>query len=73
LSPLLLSFQFLRQLAFKPPLFSGLQKKGVLLYILNNAFLLDLAFETTKSALNGLALENPYFCQTCLPVNSIDP
>jgi hypothetical protein len=57
LPPNLLAFEFLRQFTLEAPLFSGLEKKGVLLHVLNNAFLLDLTLETTKGALNGFAFE----------------
>ena len=63
----LLAFEFLRQFTLKPLLFSGFQKKRVLLHGLNNAFLLDLSLETPKGALNGFAFENPDFCQNVPP------
>jgi hypothetical protein len=67
LSSHLLAFEFLRQFTLKPLLFSGFQKKRVLLHGLNNAFLLDLSLETPKGALNGFAFENPDFCQNVPP------
>jgi hypothetical protein len=39
----------------------------VSLYLLNNAFLLDLSLETAKCALNGFSVENPDFCQNVPP------
>jgi len=67
LSSHLLAFEFLGQFTLEPPLFSGFQKKGVSLYLLNNAFLLDLPLEAAKGAFNGLSLENPDFCQIVPP------
>jgi len=67
LSSDLLAFEFLRQFALEPPLFSGFQKKGVSLQLLNNAFLLDLSLETAKCALDGFSIENPDFCQNVPP------
>jgi len=62
-----LRLSFLRQFTLKPLLFSGFQKKRVLLHGLDNAFLLDLSLETPKGALNGFAFENPDFCQNVPP------
>jgi hypothetical protein len=67
LSPHLLAFEFLRQFTLEPLLFSGFQKKGVSLYLLNNAFLLDLSLETAKGALNGFSFKNADFCQNVPP------
>jgi len=67
LSSHLLAFEFLRQLALEPLLFSGFQKKGVLLHGPDNAFLLDLPLETPKGALNGFTVENADFCQNVPP------
>jgi len=67
LSPHLFAFEFLCQFTLKSLLFSGFQKKGVLLDILNDAFLLDLPLETAEGALNGFAVENPDFCQNVPP------
>jgi hypothetical protein len=67
LPPHLLALEFLSQFTLEPPLFSGFQKKRVLLHVLNNTFLLDLSLETAKGALNGFALENPDFCQIVPP------
>jgi hypothetical protein len=53
----------LGQFTFEPLLFPGLQKKGVSLHLLDNAFLLDLSFEAAKGALNGFSLEHPDFRQ----------
>ena len=62
-----LAFELLRQFTFEPPLFSGFQKKRVLLHVPDNAFLLDLSLETAKGALNGFAVENSDFCQNVPP------
>jgi hypothetical protein len=67
LSSHLLAFEFLRQFTFEPLLFSGFQKKGVSLHLLNNAFLLDLPLEAAKGAFNGFSVENPDFCQNVPP------
>jgi len=66
LSSRFLSSEFLRQFTFEPLLFSGLQKKRMLLQVLDNAFLLDLSLETPKGALNRFAIENPNFRQKCI-------
>ena len=66
MTPYLLAFELLRQLTLEPLPFSGFQEKGVLLHILNDAFLLDLPLETAKGALHGFALEQSDFCQNCL-------
>jgi len=39
----------------------------VFLYLLDDAFLLDLPFEAPKRAFNGFSVENPDFCQNDLP------
>jgi len=49
LSTHLLAFEFLRQFTIEALLFPGFQKKGVLLHLLDNAFLLNLSFETPKA------------------------
>ena len=67
LSSHLLAFEFLSQFTLEPLLFAGLQKKGVLLDLFENALLLNLSLETPKGALNGFAVENPDFCQTVPP------
>jgi hypothetical protein len=67
LSSHLLAFEFLRQFTFEPLLFSGFQKKGVSLHLLNNAFLLDLPLEAAKRAFNGFSVEKPDFCQNVPP------
>jgi len=67
LSSYLLAFEFLRQFTLEPLLFSGFQKKGVSLDILNNTFLLDLSLETAQDALNGFSLESSAFCQNVPP------
>jgi hypothetical protein len=74
LSSHLLTFEFLRQFALEALLFSGFEKKGVSLYLLNNSLVLDLSLETAKGALNGFSIENPNFCQNVPPVRSaIEP
>ena len=67
LSSHLLAFEFLRQFTLEAPLFSGLQKKGVFLHILDDALLLNLPLETAKGVLNRFALENPNLCQNIPP------
>jgi hypothetical protein len=67
LSPHLLAFEFLRQFTLEALPFSGFQKKGVSLHLLNNPLLLDLPLETAKGALNGFSVENPDFCQNVPP------
>jgi hypothetical protein len=49
--------------------FAGLQVEGVALDLLDNVFLLHLAFEAAQSVLEGLALLKSYFCQTDTPPN----
>ena len=66
MTPYLLAFELLRQLTLEALPFSGFQEKGVLLHILNDAFLLDLPLETAKGALHGFALEQSDFCQNSL-------
>jgi hypothetical protein len=51
-------------------LFAGLQVKGVALYLLDNVFLLHLAFKAAQSVLEGFSLLKPYFCQTDTPPDS---
>ena len=46
LSSHLLAFEFLSQFTLEPPLFAGLQKKGVLLDVFENPLLLNLSLET---------------------------
>ena len=48
-------------------LFAGLQVKGVALDLLDDVFLLHLAFKAAQSILEGLSLLKPYFCQTDTP------
>jgi hypothetical protein len=43
--------------------FAGLQVKGVALNLLDDIFLLHLAFEAAESILEGLSLLKPHFCQ----------
>ena len=51
-------------------LFAGLQVKGVALDLLDNVFLLHLAFKAAQSVLEGFSLLKPYFCQTDTPPDS---
>lgn len=46
-----------------------LQIIGVTLYFLNDVFRLNLALESAKGALNGLAFLQPNFCQLESPPN----
>ena len=55
---------------FHTLLFAGLQVKGVALNLLDNVFLLHLAFKPAQSVLEGFPLLKPYFCQTDTPPNS---
>jgi len=50
--------------------FAGLQVKGVALDLLDNVFLLHLAFKAAQSVLEGLALLKPNFCQIYTPPDS---
>jgi hypothetical protein len=50
--------------------FAWLQVKGVALDLLDNVFLLHLAFKATQSILEGFSLLKPNFCQTDTPPNS---
>jgi hypothetical protein len=61
-------FEFLGQFTLQALLFSGLEKKGVSLDLLDDAFLLDLPLEAAKSAFDGFAIENPDFCQNVPPL-----
>ena len=67
LSSYLLAFEFLRQFTLEALLFAGFQKKGVLLHVLDNAFLLNLSLEAPKGALDGFAVVNSYLCQNKPP------
>ena len=51
-------------------LFAGLQVKGVTLDLLNDVFLLHLAFKAAQSILEGFSLLKPHFCQTDTPPDS---
>ena len=48
-------------------LFAWFQIKGVLLDLLDDAFLLDLPLEAAKGAFDGFSIENPNFCQNVPP------
>jgi hypothetical protein len=50
--------------------FAGLQVKGVTLDLLDDVFLLHLAFKAAQSILEGLSLLKPHFCQTDTPPDS---
>jgi hypothetical protein len=58
-----LSAALARQRFFYALLFAGLQVKGVTLDLLDDVFLLHLAFEATQCIFEGLALLKSYFCQ----------
>jgi hypothetical protein len=49
---------------------AGLQVKGVALYLLDNVFLLHLAFKTPQCVLEGLTLLQSDFRQTKTPPNA---
>jgi len=51
------------------------QVKGVTLDLLDDVFLLYLAFEPTKRVFQGFALLDPYLCQPDTPPNctNLDP
>ena len=51
------------QRGFHTLFFAGLQVVGVALYLLDDVFLLHLAFEPAQSVLEGLALLKPNICQ----------
>jgi hypothetical protein len=55
------------QRSFYTLFFAGLQVKGVPFYLLDDVFLLHLAFEAAESVLEGLSLLKPYFCQNYTP------
>jgi len=63
----LLALGFLGQFAFETLPLSGLEEEGVLLHILDDAFLLNLPLESPKSALDGFAIEHPNCCQIMPP------
>jgi hypothetical protein len=58
------------QRSLYPFLFAGLQVEGVALNLLDDVFLLHLAFKAAQSVLEGFALLKPDFCQTYTPPNS---
>jgi len=62
----LLALEFLGQFTLEAFLLSRFQEKGVLLDLLDNAFLLDLSLETTQGALNRFTVKYPDFCQNVL-------
>jgi len=55
---------------FDTLLLAGLQVKGVALNLLNDVFLLHLAFETTQRILEGFTLLKSDFRQLTTPPNS---
>jgi hypothetical protein len=59
----LFSAAFARERFLYALLFAWLQVKGVTLYLLDNVFLLHLAFKAAQRILEGLALLEPDFCQ----------
>ena len=61
---------FASQRSFHTLLFAGLQVKGVALDLLDNVFLLHLAFKAAQSILEGFTLLKPNFCQTDTPPDS---
>jgi len=58
------------QRGFHTFLFAGLQVEGVALYLLDNVFLLHLAFESSQSVLEGFSLLKSHLCQTYTPPDS---
>src|ERR1700694_1687211 len=58
-----LSAALARQCFFHALLLAGFQVKGVTLDLLDDVFLLYLAFKTAERILEGLALLKSYFCQ----------
>jgi len=58
------------QRGFNPLFFAGLQVEGVTLDLLDDVFLLHLAFKATKSILEGFTLLKSNFCQTYTPPDS---
>jgi hypothetical protein len=67
LAPDLLALELLSQLTFEASFFSRLHVKGVFLNFLDNAFLLNLALEAPKGALNGLTFEHSNSGQSMPP------
>ena len=75
----LLADAFASQSLLYPALLTGFQVEGMLLDLLDDVFLLDLAFETPKRALDRLAFLNLDFSHACntpspawwLPVNDL--
>jgi hypothetical protein len=66
----LLSRALPSQRSLYPLFLAGLQVEGVSLDLLDNVFLLHLAFETAQSILEGFALLKPNFCQIYTPPDS---
>ena len=52
------------QCLFEPFSFPGFQIEGVLLDVLDDVFLLDLALESTQGTLNRLPILNSHICQS---------
>src|ERR1700752_283136 len=63
LATLLLAQSLPRKRFFCPALFAGLHVETVLLYFLNDIFLLHLAFKTAQRVLKRFTLLNDHFCQ----------
>jgi len=59
-----------RQRCFHTLLLARFQVKGVALYLLDDVFLLNLAFKPAQSILEGFSLLKPNFCQTDTPPDS---
>ena len=60
-APQLLTIPFARKRLLGPSLVAGFQIEGMLLDVLDDVFLLNLALETAESAFDGLALLDLYF------------
>src|SRR5258708_38453488 len=60
-APELLAIPLTGERLLGPSLVAGFQIEGVLLDIFDDVFLLNLPFEPTESALDGLALLDLYF------------
>jgi len=63
LATLLLAQSLPRKRFFGPALLTGLHIEAVLLYFLDDVFLLHLALETTQCVLKRLTLLDNYLCQ----------
>jgi len=63
LATLLLAQSLPRKRFFGPALLTGLHIEAVLLYFLDDVFLLHFAFKTAQCILKRLTLLNNYLCQ----------